>query len=69
MEQKLYFLSDIEQLRCYGNGVFKNDLNLPDDLQELLKTGWRIVQVSAFSYSVRNEYESCILLLQKESAI
>lgn len=69
MEQKLYFLSDLEQLRCYGNAVFKNDLNLPNDLQELLKSGWRIVQVSAFSYSVGHGTEACVLLLQKETAI
>lgn len=65
MEQNLYFLSDLEQLRCYGNSVFKNDLNLPDDLQELLKTGWRIVQVSAFSYSDRHSTEACVLLIQR----
>ncbi len=63
MEQKLFFLSDLMERESEG------ELRFPDNLQELLKSGWRIVQVSAFSYSVGHGSEACVLLLQKETAI
>jgi len=68
MEQKLFFLPDLTKIKGYRES--EGELRFPDNLQELLKSGWRIVQVSAFGYSV-GYYgtEACVLLLQKETAI
>jgi len=55
MEQKLYVVEIID------NG----EIDLPQDLQELLNTGWKIAQISAYSCSTGHGSESCVLLLQK----
>lgn len=55
MEQKLY----VVEISCIGEMLF------PQDLQELLNTGWRIAQISAYSCSTGHGSESCVLLLQK----
>ena len=67
MEQKLFFLPDLTEIT--GCRELEGELMFPDHLQELLKSGWRIVQVSAFGYSIGRGYEACVLLLQKETAI
>lgn len=53
MEQKLYVVEIIHN----------DEINLPQDLQELLNTGWRIAQISAFGHG--RGTEACVLLLQK----
>ena len=67
MEQKLFFLPDLTEITGYRES--EGELRLPDNLQELLKSGWKIVQISAFSYSIGHGTEACVLLLQKETAI
>lgn len=42
MEQKLYVVEIIHN----------DEIDLPQDLQELLNTGWRIAQISALGSSV-----------------
>lgn len=61
MEQKLYYLA----ISCDED----MEMNFPQNLQDLLDAGWRIIQISAFSFTARYSEERCVLLLQREKEV
>lgn len=65
MEQKLYYLDAFN----HGN-TGSGEIVFPQDLRDLMKEGWAIKQVSSFGYCTNygNLVETCVLLLQKETA-
>lgn len=64
MEQKLYYLDTLNGRRSnYGSC----ELEYPQDLKDLMASGWTIVQISSYGYCTNNGnlLEPCILLLQR----
>ena len=56
MEQKLFTVE-----------TFPGEVVYPQELMELMNSGWKIVQISAYGYAgSRNDHEGCVLLLQRE---
>lgn len=68
MEQKLYYLDTFDCHTTTNTG--SGELEFPQDLKDLMASGWRIAQISTYGYCTNNGnlQEPCILLLQREKA-